>query len=75
MSKSSLLHNFKLGTETALARAGFLRTTKIEVLQAFVMYLVRIFLLLFLFAFCILRVMRSFQFLERLEGGCGQEGA
>ncbi|PBP19241.1 hypothetical protein BUE80_DR009827, partial [Diplocarpon rosae] len=34
------LENFKLGTETALARANFLRTTKIETLQAFVMYLI-----------------------------------
>lgn len=40
VSKSSLIDNFKLGTETALARANFLRTTKIETLQAFVMYLV-----------------------------------
>jgi hypothetical protein len=40
VSKSSLTDNFKLGTETALARASFLRTTKIETLQAFVMYLV-----------------------------------
>jgi len=40
VSKASLIDNFKLGTETALARANFLRTTKIEVLQAFVMYLV-----------------------------------
>lgn len=40
VSKSSLIENFKLGTETALGRANFLRTTKIETLQAFVMYLV-----------------------------------
>jgi hypothetical protein len=40
VSKSSLIDNFKLGTETALSRANFLRTTKIETLQAFVMYLV-----------------------------------
>lgn len=44
--KASLVDNFKLGTETALARANFLRTTKIEVLQAFVMYLVYILYLL-----------------------------
>ncbi|PBP24625.1 hypothetical protein BUE80_DR004460 [Diplocarpon rosae] len=37
---ASLTENFKLGTETALARANFLRTTKIETLQAFVMYLI-----------------------------------
>jgi hypothetical protein len=42
VSKSSLIENFRLGTETALGRANFLRTTKIETLQAFVMYLVRI---------------------------------
>ena len=39
-SKESLIENFKLGTETALGRAHFLRTTKVETLQAFVMYLV-----------------------------------
>lgn len=41
VSKASIIDNFRLGTETALARANFLRTTKIETLQAFVMYLVR----------------------------------
>lgn len=40
VSKASLIDNFRLGTETALGRANFLRTTKIETLQAFVMYLV-----------------------------------
>lgn len=40
VSKESLISNFKLGTETALARANFLRTTKLETLQGFVMYLV-----------------------------------
>jgi hypothetical protein len=40
VSKASLIENFRLGTETALGRANFLRTTKIETLQAFVMYLV-----------------------------------
>jgi len=40
VSKESLIDNFKLGTETALGRAHFLRTTKVETLQAFVMYLV-----------------------------------
>jgi hypothetical protein len=38
--KDRLIDNFKLGTETALSRSHFLRTTKIETLQAFVMYLV-----------------------------------
>lgn len=40
VGKSTLQDNFKLGTETALSRASFLRTTKVETLQAFVMYLV-----------------------------------
>lgn len=40
VSKSTLIDNFRLGTETALGRANFLRTTKIETLQAFIMYLV-----------------------------------
>jgi hypothetical protein len=40
VSKSSLIDNFRLGTETALGRANFLKTTKLETLQAFVMYLV-----------------------------------
>jgi hypothetical protein len=41
VSKERLIDNFRLGTETALGRANFLRTTKVETLQAFVMYLVR----------------------------------
>jgi hypothetical protein len=40
VSKESLISNFKLGTETALGRANFLRTTKMETLQGFIMYLV-----------------------------------
>ncbi|KAL1970101.1 hypothetical protein VTN77DRAFT_6506 [Rasamsonia byssochlamydoides] len=40
VSQQGLLENFQLGTETALGKAHFLRTTKIETLQAFVMYLV-----------------------------------
>ncbi|KAI9890592.1 MAG: hypothetical protein M1814_003790 [Vezdaea aestivalis] len=39
-SKHGLVDNFRLGTETALARANFLRSTKVETLQAFVMYLI-----------------------------------
>lgn len=35
-----MLTLLRLGTETALGRANFLRTTKIETLQSFVMYLV-----------------------------------
>lgn len=38
--KANLVENFKLGTETALARANFLRTTKVQTLQALVIYLV-----------------------------------
>ncbi|KAG9246582.1 hypothetical protein BJ878DRAFT_274233 [Calycina marina] len=40
VTKASLVDNFKLGTEMALGRANFLWTTKIETLQAFVMYLI-----------------------------------
>jgi len=55
VAKSSLIDNFKLGTETALARANFLRTTKIETLQAFVMYLVSLLLERFLYVSLIFR--------------------
>ena len=41
VEKQSLVDNFQQGTEAALAKANFLRTTKLETLQAFVMYLVR----------------------------------
>lgn len=40
VAKDGLVENFKQGTEAALARANFLSTTKLETLQAFVMYLV-----------------------------------
>lgn len=40
VAKQNLVENFQMATETALARANFLRTTKIETLQAFVMYMV-----------------------------------
>lgn len=40
IDKQSLVDNFREGTEAALARANFLRTTRLETLQAFVMYLV-----------------------------------
>jgi hypothetical protein len=40
VDKRSLVENFQQGTEAALAKANFLRTTKMETLQAFVMYLV-----------------------------------
>lgn len=38
--KKDLVHNFQIGTETALGRANIIRTTKIETLQAFIMYMV-----------------------------------
>lgn len=39
-TKSELVENFKEATEAALSRANVVRTTKLETLQAFVMYLV-----------------------------------
>ncbi|KAI8939592.1 hypothetical protein NX059_003356 [Plenodomus lindquistii] len=40
VDKQSLVDNFREGTEAALSRANVLRTTKLETLQAFVMYLI-----------------------------------
>jgi hypothetical protein len=40
VDKRSLVDNFRQGTEAALAKANFLHTTKLETMQAFVMYLV-----------------------------------
>jgi hypothetical protein len=40
VDKQSLVDNFREATEAALSRANLLRTTKLETLQAFVMYLV-----------------------------------
>ena len=40
VSKKSLVENFQTGTETALGRANFIRTAKLETLQAFIMYMV-----------------------------------
>lgn len=40
VEKRTLVDNFREGAEAALAKAHFLRTTKLETLQAFVMYLV-----------------------------------
>ncbi|KAF1920543.1 hypothetical protein BDU57DRAFT_18010 [Ampelomyces quisqualis] len=40
VDKHSLVDDLKRGTEAALARASFLRTTKLETLQAFVMYII-----------------------------------
>jgi hypothetical protein len=39
-TKKELVDNFQQGAETALGRAQFLRTTKLETMQAFVMYMV-----------------------------------
>lgn len=41
--KTKLLDAMKIGTEVSLARANFLRTTKFETMQAFVMYMVSFF--------------------------------
>lgn len=40
-TKTNLVENMKIGTEVALGKANFLRTTKVETMQAFVMYMVR----------------------------------
>ena len=42
VSKKELIDNFQQGTETALGRANLLRTTKLETIQALVMYMVRL---------------------------------
>ncbi|KAL8715855.1 MAG: hypothetical protein Q9220_000522 [cf. Caloplaca sp. 1 TL-2023] len=39
-TKKELVDNFQMGTETALGRANVIRTTKIETLQALVMYMI-----------------------------------
>ncbi|KAL8660084.1 MAG: hypothetical protein Q9226_000076 [Calogaya cf. arnoldii] len=39
-SKKDLVDNFQMGTETALGRANVIRTTKVETLQALVMYMI-----------------------------------
>jgi hypothetical protein len=40
-SRANLVENMKIGTEAALSKANFLRTTRVETMQAFVMYMVR----------------------------------
>lgn len=40
LTKANLVENMKVGTEVALSKANFLRTTRVETLQAFVMYMV-----------------------------------
>jgi hypothetical protein len=39
-TKVALIDRLKLGTETALSKASFLRTTRVETMQAFIMYMV-----------------------------------
>lgn len=40
VNRQGLIESYQIGTETALGKAHFLRTSKTETLQAFVMYLV-----------------------------------
>jgi hypothetical protein len=40
MDRKTLVNNLKVGVETALCKASFLRTTRVDTLQAFVVYLV-----------------------------------
>jgi len=40
VQKAKLVENMKIGTEAALSKANFLRTTRMETMQAFVMYMV-----------------------------------
>ncbi len=42
VTKAHLVEHMKIATETALSKANFLRTTKVENMQAFVMYMVGI---------------------------------
>ena len=41
-SRDALLHNFKTGAESALCQASFLQSTKVETLQALIIYLVNL---------------------------------
>lgn len=41
VEKREVVEHFQQGTEIALSRAHLLRTTKVETMQAFVMYLVK----------------------------------
>ncbi|KAK8114238.1 hypothetical protein PG999_006307, partial [Apiospora kogelbergensis] len=38
-AKENWVHSLKMGTETALSKANFLRTTKMETMQAFIIYM------------------------------------
>lgn len=42
ISREEMKHNLQLGTEAALGEANLVKSTKIETLQAFVAYLVRV---------------------------------
>lgn len=42
LQKQNMIESFQTGTEMALGKANFLRTTKIETLQALVIYTVRV---------------------------------
>lgn len=42
LAKANLIEGLKTGVEAALSKANFLRTTNVETLQAFVMYMVRL---------------------------------
>ncbi|KAI9770924.1 MAG: hypothetical protein M1840_002628 [Geoglossum simile] len=39
-TKESVVNDFRMNTEASLAKANFIKTTKLETLQAFVMYLI-----------------------------------
>lgn len=39
-TKANLVENMKVGTEVALSKANFLRTTRVDTMQAFVIYMV-----------------------------------
>jgi hypothetical protein len=39
-SKNMLIDSLRTGTETSLAKANFLRTTKVDTMQAFIMYII-----------------------------------
>lgn len=62
VAKKGLVDNFQMGTETALGRANFIRTAKLETLQAFIMYMVGD-LLFFHTTFILLQTIESCCFL------------
>lgn len=40
VNKAAMIASMKIGTEAALSKANFLRTTNVETMQAFIMYMV-----------------------------------